>query len=261
MEATGGHEAALIAQAANRGMLLYRLRGDRVSAHATASGRRAKTDRLDAQAIADFVRVHHAKLKPFVPLGKTQTELAKHVARRDELVAMRAAEKNRLKAPDYDLCKADIEAHIAFLTRQIDTLEAAVSALIDADADLKNKAKVLTAIKGVGEITANALLAAMPELGLLTGKQIASLAGLAPYVRQSGARTGYRKTGRGRSSVRKALFMAALTAKRWNPKIAAFYDRLIENGKKPMVAIIACARKLLVIANAKIRDSIAVQQS
>lgn len=261
VEATGGYEAALMKEAIAQGIRIYRVRGDRVAAHISATGQRAKTDALDAQAITDFVRTYHKRLSPFVPFKKSQTALAKQVARREELVAMRAAEKNRLKAPDYDLCREDIAAHIAFLTQRIEALEDIIQRLINADEELKAKAEILTGIKGIGRTTAATLVATLPELGHLSGKSIASLAGLAPFVRQSGQRSGHRKTGRGRTAVRRILHMATLTAIRWNTTIKTFHDRLIQKGKKHMVAMVACARKLIVIANAKVRDGLKIKQS
>ena len=138
---------------------------------------------------------------------------------------------------------------------QIEATEQQLEELTENSEALQEKIEVLTAVKGVGQVTAVNLLVAMPELGQLSGKQVASLAGLAPFPRDSGKKKGYRRTRGGRVEVRNALYMAALSAARYNNDIKIFYNRLIKNGKRPLQALIAVARKLLVILNAKLRDS------
>ena len=259
-EATGGYEATLIHNAAERKMTVYRLCGDRVAAHVRASGCHAKTDPMDARAIADYVRLYHTRLMPFILRDKVQIKLAALSSRRDDLVATGTQEKNRLKAPLNKPFARDISKHIDFLEKAIARVEKKIADLIDANQEMRLRKQVLTQMKGIGQTTAAVLIASMPELGQLTNKQAASLAGLAPHPRQSGSKDGYLRTGRGRRRIKSALHMAVLTAVRYDENIKEFYDRLIKNGKKPLVAMTAAARKMIVIANARIRDQISTQQ-
>ena len=260
-DATGGYEAMLHFIAAQRALTIYRLCGDRVSAHVRASGCHAKTDPMDARAICDYVGLYHDKLRPFVLLDKVQAELAALSSRRDDLVAMRTAEKNRRKAPQNAAFARDVKRHIDFLCKEIKKIEEKIATLIDSDQQMRLRKRVLTNMKGIGETSAGVLIASMPELGQLTGKQAASLAGLAPHPRQSGANDRYRRTGRGRRRIKSALHMVVLSAVRCDEKMKAFYQRLIKKGKPTLVAMTAVARKIIVIANAKLRDELCHQQS
>ena len=256
LEATGGYEAVLIACALQTRLTLYRVTPSRARAFAHASGQLAKTDALDAQILAAYACTHHADLHPYQPPSETSNNLRKLTRRRDELIAMRTQERNRLQAPDNMPLRASIRTVLACLERQIASIEAAIAQTVAQAPSLAQTIKTLEAVAGVGNTTAVNLIAAMPELGSLTGKAVAALAGLAPHPRSSGQKTGYRRTGTsGRTSVRRILFMATMTATRYNPCIRTFYQRLIANGKKTMLALTACARKLLVILNAKLRDA------
>lgn len=255
LESTGGYEAEVIKLAVEAGNTVYRVNARRVRAFMESVGIYAKTDAIDAKALAHFAGANVATLRPFVLPEPQMKALRQWARRRDELVALRTQETNRLKAPDNDCLKAGIKTVLACLQKQIATAEAHMQKLTEQSPSLATKIDVLIAVKGVGKVTALNLLVAMPELGTLDGKQAASLAGLAPHPRDSGKKKGYRRTGRGRVDVRRALYMATLSATRSNPVIKAFYTRLINNGKKPLQAIIASARKLLVILNAKLRDA------
>jgi transposase len=259
MEATGGYELALASAALAAGMACIRLDPRRAWAFTLGLGHKAKTDALDAAALAEIGRTQGHRLARFALPSEPCRQLRQLAGRRSDLIAMRTAEQNRLKGPQGKDWAESLTDHLAFLDRQIARIDEQMTHLIAADPDLARKRQVLVAIKSIGPGTAHNLLASLPELGTRTGKQITALTGLAPYARDSGTRRANRKTGRGRSEPRRALFMAALSAIRFNPQIRAFYQRLVANGKKPKLALIAAARKLLVIANAKLRDAIAQQ--
>lgn len=260
VEATGGYELALVEAALAKARTVYRIHPNQAHAFARSLGLHAKTDPIDAAALALFGRLFHSRLRPFRLPSEAERRLRQLARRRDELIAMQTQERNRLKAPDPHTPRDSISRMLAHLADEIALIQADIRQVFRDNQPLAEKQAILCAIKGLGLTTAHNLLAALPELGELSGKQISALAGLAPHPHDSGTRSGYRKTGKGRSEVRRILFMATLAATRFNPVIKAFYKRLIDNAKKPMVAIIACARKLLVIANAKIRDA-QLQQS
>ncbi len=216
----------------------------------------AKTDVIDAKALADYAAINQEWLQPFhLPEPEEIKPLRQWNRRRDDLVKQRTQESNRLQSPDNADLRSSFEAIIACLDQEIARAEATIKTVLEQSSALMAKLEVLTTVKGVGVVTAVRLLAAMPELGTLNGKQAASMAGLAPFPRDSGKRKGYRRTRAGRVEIRDALYMAALSASRYNSELKAFYDRLRQNGKKPMQAMIAVARKLLVILNAKMRDA------
>lgn len=255
LEATGGYELAVVAAALAAGHTVYRVNARRVRAFMESRGVLAKTDALDARALADYAAANRDTLRPFAPPDADVCRLRQLMRRRDELIAMRTQETNRLQSPVYDGLEQSVKAVLKCLAEQIAALEQELSSLIATTPELARKVRVMTGVKGIGQTTAAKLLAAMPELGSLGGKQAASLAGLAPHAHDSGKKKGYRRTGRGRSGVRNTLHMAALSATRYNETIRAFYNRLLKNGKKPLQALTAVSRKLLVILNAKLRDA------
>lgn len=177
---------------------------------------------------------------------------------RRDLVAQRQAWANRLNAPGAAPVAAPISAVVDCLATQVKAVEATIADPITTTATLEKAAAVLRAIPGIGPATAASLLALMPELGHITRRQAAALAGLAPHPNQSGTADRYRRTRGGRPEVRRTLFMAALVAARHNPTLRAFYERLRQAGKKPIVALTATMRKLVTIANATLRDSLNV---
>jgi transposase len=254
LEATGGYETVLIVFLLARGVSVHR--ADPLTAkHFIRSLRlRAKTDRLDAIALARYGAERHAELVQCQASDANQEELGALIARRADLVAMRVAEQNRQQHPRYATLQASLRAILKALDIQIAVLQTRMETLILQSTILTEKRDVLTSVKGVGKQTATVLLAAMPELGTLTRRQAASLAGCAPHPRDSGNTQGYRRTAGGRTLVKRALFMAAMAAKRFNPTLKNFYERLVANGKKKMVALTAVMRKLITILNAKIRD-------
>jgi transposase len=260
VEASGGYELALVEAARAQGQTLYRVHPNQVLGFARSLGQNGKTDPIDSRSLALFGTMFHARLRPFHLPSDAERKLRQLARRRDELIAIRTQERNRLKAPDPHTPCDSITRMLDYLKAEITLIQIDIEAIFNNNQPLAQKQSVLCNIKGISAVTAHNLLATLPEIGQLTGKQIAALAGLAPYPRDSGTKTGYRKTGKGRADVRPILFMATLSAIRHNPDIKAFYQRLIANAKKPMVAVVAAARKLLVIANAKIRDA-ELQQS
>lgn len=254
-EATGGYEAQLLAAAAAAGIGAHRADARRVKAFIRSLGTLGKTDALDALALAQYGRERHRSLPLWRPREASRERLHRLVQARSDLVRDRTAYSNRLIAPGADPAAPHLQRVLAALNAGITGLEAEIRKLIKSDASLAEALAILCSIKGLGATTAAALIALLPELGTLDRRQIAALAGLAPHPRQSGKADGYRRTRGGRPEVKRALFMATLAAARFNPILKAFYQRLRGNGKKPLVAIVATMRKLITIANAKIRDS------
>lgn len=255
LEATGGFEVGIITAAIEAGHTVYRANARRVRAFMESVGVYAKTDAIDAKALADYAAMNASRLHPFALPAPEMKKLRQLARRRDELIALRTKEINRLKAPDNDCLQNSMKTVLKCLNGEIESTEKQIAELTESSAEVQDKIGVLTSVKGVGHVTAVNLLVAMPELGQLTGKQVASLAGLAPFPRDSGKKKGYRRTRGGRVEVRNALYMAALSASRHNDTMQTFYNRLIRNGKRPLQALIATARKLLVILNAKLRDA------
>jgi len=255
VEATGGYELLLIHALVARGVAVHRV-APRTACHYRLSVKqRGKTDALDAGLLARYGAERHAELPLFQRPTPACERLAALQARRADLVGMRANEKKRLQQAREDWLKANIFSMIAHFDAHIQQLEQEIEALIAASPELRQKSACLQTIPGIGVKTAATLLASFPELGQLNRRQTASLAGVAPHPRESGIHTGYRCTGGGRAPVRQALFLAAMAAR--NAKkgpFQAFFKRLVAAGKKPMVALVAVMRKLIVIANAKLRD-------
>jgi transposase len=252
VEATGGFETVVAASLAAAGLPVVVVNPAQVRAFAQALGRRAKTDPIDAAVIARFVAATTPEIRP-LPDEATLT-LADLVARRRQIIEMIVAERQREKR-----AKGRIKRSIA---RLLKSLEAELS---DLDKDLddtvrgtpawRDKENLLASVPGIGPIIARTLIAELPELGTLDRRQIAALAGLAPWTRQSGKWRGKSFISGGRSTVRTVLFMGALVAARRNPSLNAFYKRLSAAGKPKMVALIAVTRKLLTILNAILRDN------
>src|SRR4051812_29051598 len=219
---------------------------------AQAAGTRAKTDPIDAAMIARFGH----DMKPDVrPLPDEATQLlADLVARRRQIIEMIVAERNRERRATVRRIKKSIARLVRALEKELAEIDAEIDAGVRGSPAWRDKEDLLASVPGVGPVVARTLIAELPELGTLDKKKIASLAGLAPYTRQSGQWKGKSMIGGGRKSVRCALFLAALVASRHNPVLKAFRDRLRAAGKPKMVALIAVARKLLTILNAILRD-------
>lgn len=251
-EATGSYDARLRRALEAAGIRFARVNPEHARAFARATGRRAKTDAVDARMLADL----GARLAPPVaePLDPARADLARLDRRRDQLVAMRVAERVRRAECDDEVCRADLDDHLAHLDRAIAAIETHIAAAVKADADLARLARRLRSVPGVGPVVAARLLAALPELGRRSPKTIASLAGLAPHADDSGGRHGRRVVSGGRRRVREALYMAALAAARGKTRLADFYRSLRDAGKPAKLALLALARKLVVILNAVVRD-------
>jgi len=247
-EATGSHTRLLARVLGERGIAFSRVNPRRVRDLARADGQLAKTDAIDAGVILRFAGLMQPHPTP--PAPPQVLALTDLVRRRRQVVEMLAGEKQRLEGPEAELVRALVKAHVAFLASQVSQLDAAIARLIAADAALQRRAGLLMSIPGIGATTAAVLVAEMPELGSIDKKQVAALAGVAPFVRDSGQFRGQAHIGGGRASARCALYMAAISAIRANPPIKAFYRHLRDNGKPAKLAIVAAMRKLIITANA-----------
>lgn len=256
LEATGGLQVRLAAHLAAAGLPVAVVNPRQVRDFARATGQRAKTDRLDALAIARFAQAVQPEPRP---LGEeAEHHLKALVARRRDLVGLRTAEKNRLGQAREPRVRTSLQAVIAFLDAQIAALDQDLDHAVKDSPVWRAAETLLRSVPGVGPVLARTLLAEMPELGRLSRRKIASLAGLAPLARDSGAWRGRRTIGGGRAPVRAVLYMATLAAVRLNPVFQAAYARLRRAGKPPpKLALTACMRRLLCTLNAILRDSTA----
>lgn len=251
LEATGGLEHPLAGALAAAGLAVVVVNPRQVRDFARATGRLAKTDRIDAAVLAHFAEGVRPALRP-LPDDEARA-LEALVTRRRQLVEMRAAEQNRLGTARTKVVRRGVEAHIAYLSQEIGTLDRDLSEAIETSPCWKATDDLLRGVPGIGKVISQTLLAMLPELGVLSNKQIAALVGVAPMARDSGTLRGPRHIAGGRAPVRALLYMAALTAKRHNPILKTFYDRLIAAGKATKVALTAVMRKLLTILNAMVR--------
>lgn len=251
-EATGGYEKFAANFLRRKGFNVAVVNAKRVRDFAKASGKLAKTDKIDACTIMMFGKVFNPVPQPLS--SKDEEERNENIGRRNQLVRMIAMEKQHLEHAT-DISKKSITKHIHFLEKELKLIETLLKKLFSQDATLKDKIERLDEITGVGEITAMNILIHMPELGSLSHKEASALAGVAPFNKDSGQSKGKRETWGGRAPVRAALYMAVLSAKKFNPALKRFYDRLIAKGKLKKVAIVACMRKLLIIMNAMLRDN------
>ncbi|MFN8589928.1 MAG: IS110 family transposase [Thermomicrobiales bacterium] len=251
LEATGGHERAVTAALAAAGVPVAVVNPRQVRDFAKATGQLAKTDALDARVLARFAQAVQPPVRSLP--DETAQELAALLARRRQVLEMRVAEQNRRPGLAPRLRPA-LDAHLIWLSQQLAELDADLDRTLRASPLWRAKEDLLRAIPGIGPVVARTLLAELPELGQLTRHEAAALAGLAPLNQDSGTRRGVRRTWGGRAAVRAALYMAAVSAVRCNPVIRALYVRLRAAGKPPKVALVACMRKLLTIANAMLRD-------
>lgn len=252
-EATGAYERALRGALHHAGVSCVRVNPTRARRYAQALGRRAKTDRIDAQMLAHLGE--RLRPQPEAPPCPQRERLARLSARRDQLVAMRTMEKNRLQDAQDRFIRHDIRHAILRLSAAIARLEAEIAAWIADSQRLRRQARLLASAPGVGAVSAQILLALMPELGRARPRPLAAIAGLAPFNHDSGLLKGQRCISGGRQRVRQALYMAALAAKRCCPSLKAFAQRLKDSGKPPKVVTIAVARKLLIRLNAMLRDN------
>lgn len=236
-----------------------KLNPERARRFAQATGTLAKTDRIDAMLLARMA----ATLQPAITPARSmqQVQMAELINARDGLVRDRTALKNREKNLTIILLKRQCRQRLDQIDRHIEALDAEIATLVAADATLARRHQILTSIAGVGTLTANQLIATMPELGSLENKQAAALAGLAPIARQSGQWKGKSFIRGGRGNVRQALYMPALVAARFNPDLKTKYQQLVTGGKPAKIAITAVMRKLVVTANALLKADRCWQKS
>ncbi len=253
LEATGGYEMPAVGALGAAGLSVVAINPRQARDFAKAAGLLAKTDRIDAAALARFAEAIKPEIRP-LPDAAAQ-ELAALIARRRQVVQMLTAEKNRRHIAPKRLHK-DLDRHVAWLEEALRRLDDELHKTIRNSPAWREKDDLLQSVAGVGPKTSAVLIAELPELGRLNRHEIAKLAGVAPMNRDSGRYRGERRIQGGRAMVRSALYMATLTAVRFNPALAAFYRRLREAGKKFKVAITACMRKLLVRLNAMLRDRV-----
>lgn len=252
LEASGRLEAEAAALLAAQGLPVVVVNPRQVRDFGRATGRLAKTDRIDATLLCAFGTAVRPEVRP---LKNDQAQaLEALMARRRQLLQMLIAEKNRLHNTSAKAVRKNLKAHIAWLERHLDRTNNDLQRQIKATPAWRERDNLLEGVPGVGRVTAFTLISDLPELGHLSHKQIAALAGVAPFNRDSGTLRGRRCVWGGRHHVRTALYMATLAAIRCNPVIRPFYQRLIQAGKPPKVAITACMRKLLVLLNAIVRD-------
>jgi transposase len=251
-EATGPYHRAFEAALHQAGIAISVVNPRLPRDFARARNRLAKTDAIDASVLADFGRTMRPPSTP--PPDPALVLLDELITRRAQLVEDRARERNRLQQTTRLELLASLRLHLRHLDGQIEKLAARIAGLIDSTPPLRAKVARLVAVKGVGALTASALLAALPELGRLSKNEAAALAGLAPFNRDSGSLRGTRTIQGGRIAVRTALFMAALSASRTNPILKAFYQRLRCAGKVHKVALVAVMRKLLIHLNSLLKS-------
>jgi transposase len=252
LEATGGFEVTVAATLGAAQLPLAVVNPRQIRDFARATGRLAKTDRLDAEAIARFAEAIRPEPRP-LPDAAVRA-LAELVARRRQLVEMIGSESQRRRQLRDPRLIRRLDAHLAWLQRELSEIETDLDAAVRTSPAWRATEDLLASVPGIGKTSARTLIAELPELGTLDRRKIASLVGVAPVNRDSGAFRGRRMVLGGRASVRKALYMPTLTAIRRNPAIRALYARLIARGKPAKVAITACMRKLLTILNAILKS-------
>jgi transposase len=251
LEASGGFELELALALLTVGLPVAVVNPARVRYFAKAHGRLAKTDPLDAHVLAHFAFAVRPRVRSLQ--SEQEMHLKNLVRRRRQVVSMLTAEKNRLSTTVPRL-RERVKKHIQWLQEEEQELAEEIAEWIQTLPEWREKEQLLQSVPGIGPVNAATLLAELPELGTTSRQKIAALAGVAPYNRDSGKKHGRRKTGGGRRGVRSAFYMACLSAKKHNPVIKRFYERLIAKGKETKVALTACMRKLLSILNAMLRD-------
>jgi transposase len=253
-EATGGYEAAVVAILGAAKLPIVVINPRQARDFAKAIGRRAKTDAIDAQVLALFAEAVKPEIRP---LKDEQTvALDALLERRRQILQMLVAERQRLLQAQGPI-RTDIKAHIVYLVKRLKDSNGDLDELIRNSPVWRERENLLTAVQGVGRQTLVSLCAMLPELGRLKRKPIAALVGVAPFNCDSGTLRGKRHCFGGRATLRSTLYMATISAIRFNPVLKPFYERLIKAGKPKKVAIVACMRKLLTILNAMVRDNAA----
>lgn len=252
IESTGGMERGVVQKLQKEGFNVAVINPKRARDFAKASGRLAKTDRIDAEALAHFGQALQPAPKPLV--SESEEALSDLVNRRGQLVEMLNSEQKRLHSVRNSSAKADIQTHIEWLKQRMKGMDEQIDQLRQESEEWNQQYKLLTSVPGVGRVTAVILLSMLPELGELPLKKLSSLVGIAPMNCDSGKMRGKRRIMGGRAMVRSALYMSALVAVQHNPVIKAFYQKLLQAGKAKKVALIACAHKLLGFLHAIVKS-------
>lgn len=253
-EATGGYEAELMRACVLAQVKFARVKPRQVRNFARATGRLARTDKLDARLLAHFA--HSVRPEPTTPPDEEALALRALVARRRLLEQLRSDERKRLRQANHPSVLTHIKEHLDYLKGAIKAADAEIDGMLNSSREVGELSSCLLSTPGAGKVMVATLLAFLPELGQLNRKEVAKLVGVAPLNNDSGTKRGRRTIWGGRAEIRKVLYMAALVATRHNPVIRAFYQRLLASGKRKKVALVACMRKLLVILNsmAKTRE-------
>ncbi len=252
LEATGGYEMQLVGELVHAKLPVVVTNPRKVRAFARSTGKLAKTDKLDAKLLAHFAAAIRPTIRPMP--SDEEEQLTGLLVRRRQLVDMLTVEKNRLHTVRPAL-REDIREHLTWLQAKLAKLDEEIDRFLKSSSLWIEKDAILRSTPGVGRVTSCTLLAMLPELGTLNRQEIAALVGVAPVNKDSGRKQGKRRVYGGRSTVRSVLYMAALAAKRYNPRIKKFYEELLLRGKEKKVALTACMRKLIVILNAMLRTN------
>ena len=252
LETTGGYELKQIEYLQEKQFAVHRANTRKVKHFIKSLGRLGKSDGIDAFGLSQYGYERSERLELFVP--NPRKKLEKLVERREDLKKMLVQEKNRLQSPDQTYLNKSFKKIIHVIESELKVIDREIENFFQANNDLQKKREVIETVSGIGKVISAQLVALLPELGKIDRKKIASLAGVAPHPYESGKKIGYRCTRGGRNNVKNILFMAALTACRSNSKLGDFYKKLISAGKKKMVALVALMRKILVIANARVKE-------
>jgi transposase len=263
LENTGGYERICSKVLIGLKFTLHRTNNRKARKFMDSLEGEAKTDSHDARKLSIYGEERHEKLKIYEPRSEESEELRQLALYLDELKKSRAAEKNRLRSPGCDKAKTFIQKIIEEQSKVIDEVQKEIERLTESDKEFQRKRELLREFNGIGPVSATNLLLFMPELGSLTRRESAALAAVAPIAKDSGKKRGYRKTGQGRPILKRTLFMIALgqCQKNSSGEISDYYKSLLKNGKKKMVAITACMRKIIVKLNAILRDGKIIQKT
>ena len=255
LEATGGYENLIVKWLSSQKIPVVLLNAKRVRDYAKAIGQFAKNDCIDAGIIREYGRTFESKLHLLQSKTKLEEQINNLTRRRKQLVSARNKEKQHLATTQNKESQCSIKRAIKFYNNEIEKINKKLVVIVKKDDKLQAKADLLLTVKGVGEVTAYTLIGELPELGQIDNKKISALVGVAPFCRDSGTMRGKRSTWGGRTQVRTTLYMAALSASRYNPVIKVFYERLLINGKCKKTALVACMRKLLTILNTMVKNN------
>jgi transposase len=253
LEASGGDEFTVTAALAEAQLPVVLINPLVVRKFAGATGKLAKTDKIDAQVLAHFAAALRPEPRPLP--DQDQQVLKAALQRRVQVVKMIGQEKNRLEKTFIPALRQDIQAHLTWLQQRLEQLDQDLHDQVRRSPLWRDRDRLLQTIPGIGPIVSRAIMAQLPEAGTLSGKQAAALVGVAPYNRDSGRFRGRRMIRGGRSYLRRMLYMAAVVAARRNPVIRAFYQRLLAAGKPKKLALTACMRKLVLILNAMLKNN------